>query len=79
MEKKSTPEETPKKKTPLDRFLDWCVGVVQWFKRFSTINEDDHFMMVAVKVVLRIIGILILIALSPFLIFSLLVAFLLAG
>jgi len=79
MEKKPTPEETPKKKTPLDRFLDWCVDVVQWFKRFSTINEDDHFMMVVIKVGLRIIGILILIALSPFFILSLLIAFLLAG
>ena len=79
MEKKSTPEEPPKKKTPLDRFLDWCLGVVQWFKRFSTINEEDHFMTVAVKVGLRIIGILILIVLSPFLVFSLLIAFLLAG
>ena len=69
----------PKNKTASDKVLDFGAYVLQKFKRFSTINEDDHFMMVVVKVLLRMVGILILLILSPFIITALIISFLLAG
>ncbi|MEL6844612.1 MAG: hypothetical protein AAFP02_15485 [Bacteroidota bacterium] len=79
MEEKNTDKPAEKKQSPLERLLNFFYEIGQSFKGFSTINETDHVIMVAFKVILRVIGILILLALSPVLIVSMLLAFLLAG
>lgn len=50
-----------------------------WWKRLYTINDDDHLLVILVKVFIRLIGIAILIAMSPFAIFGVVLAFLFVG
>ncbi|MEM1325650.1 MAG: hypothetical protein AAGI23_06845 [Bacteroidota bacterium] len=55
------PKAEPSKTTFMDKLTEWY----ERFNLFSKIEDDDHWSIMLGKIVLRIIGIIILIALSP--------------
>lgn len=58
-----------------EAIADKAKETYEWWNNLATINAEDPFLVGAVKILVRLVGILILLALSPFLIFSLLLAF----
>ena len=65
--------QKPKKRTIVDILFDgleWCYNK---FIRFVSLNDDDPVIMVIFKVITRAIGILIMLALSPFIIIGILI------
>lgn len=54
-------------------------ALLEWWKRLYTINSDDYILAIMIKVLIRIVGIVILIALSPFAILGVIIAFLFVG
>ena len=73
-------QPTPEDQSSLsDKMLDGAAGNINKWKRATTINSDDHFLVVVLKIGIRIIGILILIAISPFALLGLILGVLAAG
>jgi hypothetical protein len=66
-------EESPKKWN--ESMNDQLEKVFDWFQGLSKINEGDSIGLMTVKVLIRIIGILIVIALSPLIILGFIIAF----
>ena len=60
-------------------FVDFLKRIYQKFNLFSEIKKEDAIAIMILKIIVRIIGLLFLIALSPFLIIGLLVAFMAAS
>ncbi|MFT6319837.1 MAG: hypothetical protein ACJAT4_000754 [Granulosicoccus sp.] len=56
-----------------DKIMDKAADKLNWWNRAATINEDDSMWVGFTKIVIRIIGILLLIAISPFVIIGLIV------
>jgi len=69
-------EENTTERSPLADFLK---RVYKKFNLFSEIRKEDAIPIMILKVIVRIIGLLFIIALSPFLIIGLLVAFMAAS
>jgi hypothetical protein len=55
------------------KIMDKAADKLNWWNRAATINEDDSMWVGFTKVVIRIIGIILLIAISPFVIIGLIV------
>lgn len=66
-----------KKKVPAEKMLDFFELVRDKFNRFVSINEEDPIVLVVVKVMLRAVGVIILLILSPFIILALVISILL--
>ena len=62
-----------------NKMLDKAADTLGWWNRLATINADDPLWVGAIKIGIRVIGILILIAISPFVILGLILSFLVAG
>lgn len=60
-------------------FVDKSIAFHRKFNLLSEIRDGDHVMIMIGKIIVRIMGLLFIIALSPFLFIGLMVAFLLAG
>ena len=75
-DKTTIPEQKIEASSP---FVDFLKRVYQKFNLFSEIKKEDAVPIMVLKIIVRIIGLLFLIALSPFLILGLMVAFMLAG
>ncbi len=56
-------------------FYDWLLRVYERFNVFSAFKEDDNILMLGVKVIVRIIGFLFLLLISPFVLVGLMLAF----
>jgi len=67
--------EKEKDPTATDDFGDWLISVWEKFNLFSTIEEGDSVPIVIGKVIVRIIGFLIMLALSPFILLGFFLAF----
>lgn len=57
------------------KMMDWTGSKYRSFKDYVAFRDDDPTWMLAYKLVLRFLGILFMIILSPFLILGLLIAF----
>ena len=67
-------EKKPEKNTSgTDKMMDKAADSLNWWNRAATINEDDSIWVGFTKIIIRIIGILFLIAISPFVILGLIV------
>jgi len=67
--------EKEKDPTATGDFGDWMIGIWEKFNLFSTIEEEDGIPIVIGKVFVRIVGFLIMLALSPFILLGFFVAF----
>lgn len=65
--------EPDQKVSTTDKMMDKAADRLNWWNRAATINEDDSIWVGFTKIILRIIGILFLIAISPFVILGLIV------
>lgn len=74
---KIRPDDPKKTKTdvPSEDMLDWAGKLYQRFNRMVSLNEGDPIWVLTIKVLGRILGILVLLALSPFFILGLILAF----
>jgi len=71
--------EKPYKYSAIDYFYDGLVWVYKKFMRFVSINEDDHIALVGFKILMRAVGVLILLILSPFIITGFIIVVLLVS
>jgi len=67
--------EKEKDPTSTGDFGDWMISVWEKFNVFSKIEEEDGIPIVIGKVFVRIVGFLIMLALSPFILLGFFVAF----
>ena len=58
----------PQKRTIVDILFDGLEWCYKKFMRFVSLNDDDPVLLVIFKIIARAIGILIMVALSPFII-----------
>lgn len=65
--------ESNEKTSATDKMMDKAADRLNWWNRTATINEDDSIWVGFTKIVLRVIGILFLLAISPFVILGLIV------
>ena len=65
--------ENDEKTSATDQMMDKAADSLNWWNKAATINEDDPIWVGFIKIVIRIIGILLLIAISPFVILGLIV------
>ena len=68
------PDDPSAEPTALDRFLDRLSAGYQRFNVFSSIEDDDSWPLMIGKVFVRILGFLVMLALSPFLLIGLMIA-----
>ena len=59
-----------------DKMLDKAADTINWWTRISRINAEDAIYIVGLKVLMRIVGIILLIIISPFAIAGLIIGFL---
>lgn len=70
-----TPTEGEPKK-PGEALADKAKTAYRWWNNLATINAEDPLWLGASKILLRVVGILILLAMSPLIILGLFFAFL---
>lgn len=58
----STPPESP---TPGDQLAEKTKAAYRWWDNLATINAEDPLWLGAIKIGFRLLGILVLIAISP--------------
>ncbi len=68
------PEGHPEK--PGEVLADRAKSAYKWWNNLSTINAEDPFWVGAAKILVRVIGILVLLAMSPLILLGLFFAFL---
>jgi len=73
MENNNEPSE--KKPTLSDRIMNKLLSVLKWWNDLATLNADDPFLLGVFKIAIRLVGIIILIIMSPFVLLALFVAF----
>lgn len=73
------PDTPDKKPGTTDKMMDAAAERLKWWNRAATINPDDPVWVMVIKIGIRIIGILFLLAISPFVIIGLILGILAAG
>ena len=73
---KASKENDNNDPTTTDKMLDKAADTINWWTRVSRINADDAVSVVLMKVMMRIVGIIFLIIISPFAILGLIIGFL---
>lgn len=70
-----SPEE---KKQPNagEELADKMKDAYRWWDNLASLNENDPLWLGGIKIIIRIVGILILLAISPFALLAIIVAFL---
>jgi len=66
-------ENEPKKAS--DQMIDKGLETFKWWNNLATLNKEDSVGMSLAKISIRIVGIIILIAISPIAIVALIIAF----
>ena len=67
--------EPEKKEKATDKMMDKAADTFNWWNRMATLHEDDPIYIGFLKVMIRIVGIVIMVAISPFVLLGLIVAF----
>ncbi len=78
MEEKKTENKEEDAKKSSNKFVDKATKTFQWWNKLATLNANDPIALGVFKIGIRIIGIIILILLSPFVIISIIVGFMAA-
>jgi hypothetical protein len=60
---------------PGAKLTDKAAETYKWWNNLATINAEDPFLVGAAKIGIRLLGILVLLALSPLILLGLIVAF----
>ena len=68
----NTPES---KKDTTDILLDKATDSFKWWNNLATINKEDSLVMLLFKLSIRVVGIIVMIIISPFALVGLIVAF----
>ncbi len=68
-------EEDNHPKKVSDQMVDKAAATFKWWNNLATLNKEDSLSMSLVKISIRIVGIVILIAISPIAIIALIIAF----
>jgi len=73
----SVPENNnpPKKEKSTDKMMNKATDTYNWWNNMVTLKEEDPIYLGFFKIMLRVIGIVIMIGISPLVIFGLFVAF----
>lgn len=74
---KTSPDKNPNKsgKKMSDQMVDKGIETFKWWNNLATLNKEDSVGMSLVKIAVRIVGILVMIAISPIAIIALIIAF----
>lgn len=70
----STPQESDPEK-PGEVLAEKAKSAYRWWDNLSTINAEDPLWLGAIKIGFRALGILVLLAMSPFILLGVLLAF----
>ena len=70
-----SPAPAPEDPKPTGGLADKATETYQWWDNLATINAEDPLLVGAAKIGIRLLGILILLALSPLIVLGLIVAF----
>ena len=62
-------------KKAADVLIDKATESFNWWNNLATLNKEDSILMTIFKISIRIVGIIIMIAISPFALIGLIVAF----
>lgn len=71
----STPPTDPTPENPGDAIADKAKSAYQWWDDLATLKEDDSFLVGTAKILVRLVGILVLLAMSPLIIMGFIMAF----
>lgn len=71
----SQEENPPTNQKTTDLMLDKSMDAFKWWNNLATLNKEDSIPMSLVKIGIRIVGIIVLIAISPIAIVALIIAF----
>ena len=66
-------KDAPKKVS--DQMVDKGLETFKWWNNLATLNKEDSIPMSLVKISIRIVGVIVLIAISPIAIIALIIAF----
>lgn len=58
-----------------DQMLDKSIETFKWWNNLATLNKEDSIPLSLVKISIRVVGIVIMIAISPIAIIALMIAF----
>lgn len=72
MEKEST---SPANKKPSNQVLDKATETYKWWDNLATMQPEDPIPLTIAKIFVRIVGIIILVALSPIALIAVIIAF----
>lgn len=72
-------EDPDKKPKASDKMMDKAADTLTWWNKAASINADDKIWAVVLKVLIRIVGIVLLLILSPFVILGIMLAFMAAS
>lgn len=77
MEKdKDLNEDSAKKKQKVsDQMLNKASATYKWWNNLATLNKEDSIPLSMAKISIRVVGIIVLIAISPIALLALLIAF----
>lgn len=76
MEKESPKRSEEKNKKVGDAMLDKATETYKWWNNLATLNKEDSIPLSMLKISIRIVGIVVLIALSPIALLAVFIAFL---
>jgi len=76
MKEDSSKKKTESSKNVSDVMVDKATDTFQWWNKLATLNKEDSIGLTILKIGVRIIGILVLIAISPLALVGLIIAFL---
>ena len=69
------PEESATDDNAVDAYKNKLTETYRWWDNLATINAEDPFLVGAAKIGVRVLGIIILLAMSPFILLGLIMAF----
>lgn len=75
MKKENSDDLSKKEKKVADQMLDKAAETYKWWNNLATLNKADSIPLSMAKIFIRIIGIIVLIAISPIAIIALMIAF----
>ena len=73
---KTSDEQDKNDPTTTDKMLDKAADTINWWTKISRINADDAIYIAFLKILMRIVGIILLLIISPFAIMGLIIGFL---
>ncbi len=75
MEPNTPPSEPADHPSAAKELSDKAADTYQWWNNLATINAEDPFLVGAAKIGIRLLGILVLLVLSPVILLGVIIAF----